>query len=296
MGEKIRSTSKSTGKENPLNSQIFFIPLEAILHHMSSRKDIEDYPVLGDNDYLSVFIPAQKRSLVFQVVTKVNATTPIINYGALPLTSGLTLSLYAGGSVNVPADGQLPPGSYTSKGVKFPLPGSMTGSYDNNDMWYTNEEYRDRIFRIILQTDPFVRVGLEYPLNVKQYRFQRDNVQVGPETDFGFADGVIETIQFPNIHQGWLFGNPTNLPLYTECRFRYEELIIRTPNDSEVIYDVLAGNIPRYQVNLPISVQDPSLQQNLLKNYGYYGFDTTLVSDKVAALKSISDNLTKVLI
>jgi len=239
-------------------------------------------PVLNDNDYLVTFIPATKKSLVFRVVTRANVY-PNMYYGALPLVSGETLPTLDGGSVAVPANGVLPARAYTSSGKSFPL----TGAWDVNDMFYTNEEYRDRIFHIVGRSTPdFLRLGLEYPKGVKQYRYQRDNVILGIEKTFGFGRGIIETVQFPNIHQGWLFGNDTNMPVYTGMNFQYEELIIETPRDPITIYEILSGQKKAHRIDLPISVQDPSLEIALKKNYGYYGFDTTLIKQKDAAIAS----------
>ena len=256
---------------------------------MSTNKD---FPVLDDNDYLVTFIPATKTSLVFRVVTRAN-NYPNMHYGALPLVSGETLPTYDGGSVAVPADGVLPARAYTGTGKSFPL----TGAWDANDMFYTNEECRDRIFHIVGSTNPdWIRLGLEYPKGVKQYRFQRDNVITGIDKNFGFGRGIIETVQFPNIHQGWLFGNDTNMPVYTGMTFQYEELIIETPKDPLTVYDILSGKRPAHYVNLPISVQDPSIQIALKKNYGYYGFDTKLIKQKDIAVAKYAEQIRELIV
>lgn len=245
------------------------------------------FPVLNDNDYIVAFIPAQKTSLIFRVVTRAN-NYPNFFYGALPITAGETLSVYGGGSVAAPAAGVMPAMSYTSTGKSFPL----TGAWDVNDMFYTNEEYRDRIFHIVGRTTPdWLRMGLEYPKGVKQYRYQRDNVILGVDKDFGFGRGVIETLQFPNIRQGWLFGNDTNMPVYTGMHFQYEELIIETPKDPVTVYDLLSGKQRAHHIDLPISVQDPSIQIALKKDYGYQGFDTTLIKQKDKAIASYTETI-----
>jgi hypothetical protein len=252
----------------------------------------QGFPVLNDNDYLVTFIPATKTSLVFRVVTRAN-NYPNNFYGAIPFTAGETLPTYDGGSVAVPAAGVLPARAYTATGKSFPL----TGASDVNDMFYTNEEYRDRIFHIVGRTTPdWLRLGLEYPKGVKQYRYQRDNVILGIDKNFGFGRGVIETVQFPNIRQGWLFGNDTNMPVYTGMNFQYEELIIETPKDPVTIHDVLSGKQKAHRIDLPISVQDPSLQIALKKDYGYYGFDTTLIKQKDRAIASYAAQIKELIV
>ena len=246
----------------------------------TNKKQITDFPVLRDNDYLVTFIPATKTSLVFRVITRANNYTKI-NYGPLPLAIGETIPTYDGGSVAVTETGTIPPRAYTGTGKSFPY----TGTWDANDMFYTNEEYRDRIVHIVGETIPdWLRLGLEYPKGVKQYRYQRDNVITGIDKDFGFGQGAIETVQFPNIRQGWLFGNDTNLPIRTGMTFQYEELIVETPKDPLTIYEILTGQRKAHHIDLPISVQDPSIQIALKKNYGYYGFDTTLIKQKDLAV------------
>ena len=252
------------------------------------------YSDFKDGDYLQVFIPAMKSAMVFRVVTKTNPYSKI-NYGALPLPVGTSLASSDTGAASVASAGVRPARSYTQLGSSLMF--TKTGSYDNTDMWYTSEEYRDRIFYIVGKTTPsFLQMGMEYPRGVQQYRFQRDNVQAGVGQDFGFARGILETIQFPTLHQGWRFGNDSYMPVNTQMQFMYNELIIQTPQDPQRIYDVLMGNVPSRRIDLPIAVQDPSIPLALRKVYGYTGFDTTVLPDKTAALAQYATDLQGVII
>lgn len=261
---------------------------------MAFQHPDKKYGNFKDGDYLQVYIPATKSALVYRVVTRTNPY-PIINYGALPLTSGTSLASFDSGAVSVAAAGEMPARSYTQLGSSLLF--TQTGAYDSTDMWYTNEEYRDRIFYVVGMTDPsFLQIGLEYPRGNQQYRFQRDNVQAGVGTNIGYTRGIIETIQFPNIHQGWRFGNDSYFNVWTSMRFKYNELIVETPTDPEMIYNILKGQIPSRRIDLPISVQDPSIPIALNKDYGYTGFDTTLLPNKANAIAAFSQTLAGVLI
>ena len=254
----------------------------------------KQFPNFKDNDYLAVTIPATQSSMVFRVRTRVNSN-PVLFYGPLTLTSGAVLPTLTGGTTSVPVTGVLPAGAYTpvGQGLNFPV----TGSYDTNDMWYTNEDYRDRIFYIVGKSKPrYLQMGVEYPKGVQQYRFQRDNVMAGVGQAFGFSRGVVETIQFPDIRQSWRFGNDMNFPVYAAIEFQYNELIIETPRDPLTIYNILAGKLPAYRVDLPIQTQDPSIAINLQKVYGYTGFDMTLLPSQKDAIDSYTTALQKVLI
>ncbi len=259
-----------------------------------SYTEEKKFPNLKANDYLAVTIPATQSAMVFRVKVRVNPESRF-NYGAIPLVSGSNLSGYDAATVAVPANGVIPGRSYTPVGSGYAM--ALTGAYDATDMWYTNEDYRDRIFYIVARTTPsWLQLGIEFPKGVQQYRFQRDNVMVGVGTNYGFSRGAIETVQFPDIHQSLRVGNDTNLPVYTGLYYQYNELIIETPRDPLTIYNILAGKIPSYRVDLPVMVQDSSIPINLQKVYGYTGFDMTLLSDPSGAVKDYTSTLQGVLI
>jgi len=254
------------------------------------------YPNFKDNDYLAVVIPATQSSLVFRVRTRVNSN-PTIFYGPSTLTSGSTVSLISGGTATVQAAGELPAYGYTPVGSGLSFPSPINGAYDGTDMWYMNEDYRDRIFYIVARSKPhFLQMGIEIPKGIQQYRFQRDNVFTGVGKAFGFNRGVVETVQFPDVRQSWRIANDFNFPVWTAIEFQYNELIIETPRDPLTIYNILAGKLPAYRIDLPIQSADPSISINLQKVYGYTGFDMTLLPSQSDAVNSYSQALQGVLI
>ena len=261
---------------------------------MMSYTEEKKFPNLKANDYLAVTIPATQSAMVFRVKVRVNPE-PTFHYGAMPLVTGVVLSGYDGSTHAVPATGVMPGQSYTPIGSGYAM--ALASAYDASDMWYTNEDYRDRIFYIVAKSIPkWLQLGIEFPKGVQQYRYQRDNVMTGVGTNYGFSRGIIETVQFPDLHQSLRVGNDTNLPVYAGLQYQYNELIIETPRDPLVIYNILAGRIPSYRVDLPIMVQDPSIPINLQKVYGYTGFDMTLLSAPTEAVKEYAATLQGVLI
>ena len=260
---------------------------------MSYTED-KKFPNLKANDYLAVTIPATQSAMVFRVKIPVNPE-PIFHYGAIPVPATGSLAGYDASSVSCVAAGVIPGRAYTAVGSGYAM--ALTSAYDASDMWYTNEDYRDRIFYIVAKTTPsFLQLGIEFPKGVQQYRFQRDNVMTGVGTNWGFSRGMIETVQFPDIHQSLRVGNDSNLAVYTGLQYQYNELIIETPRDPLTIYNILAGRIPSYRVDMPIQVQDPSIPINLQKVYGYTGFDMSLLSAPTEAVKAYTATLGGVLI
>ena len=221
-----------------------------------------------ENEHLVAFIPSTSKALVFRVKSRVNRRYEQLNYGGLPLTSGTTLPTFEGGSVSVPADGVIPARAYTT-GLMFP----MSGAFDSSDMWYTPEDYRDRLFHVIQHVTPaFLRVDVQIPIAVTQGRFQKDKIVTGVDKDFGFARGSYEIVHLPKVHYGYRYGNDTNVPLYTFVKFVYAEYIIETPKNSSLIFDILTRRIPSHWVTLPINVMDATVERALTEVYGITGF------------------------
>ena len=132
-----------------------------------------------EGEHLTAFIPATSKAFVFRVKSRVNRRYEQLNYGPLPLTSGTTLPTFEGGSVSVPADGVIPARAYTT-GLMFP----MSGAFDSSDMWYTPEDYRDRLFHVIQYLTPaFLRVDVQITIAVTQGRFQKDKIVTGVDKD-----------------------------------------------------------------------------------------------------------------
>lgn len=242
-----------------------------------------------DGGYMTVVIPSQMMAFVFRVKRRGNVGYNKIHYGSLPLVANQTLPKYDGTSAVVPEAGVMPAFSYTPTGITFP----MNGVYDENDMWYTPATYHDRLMHVKMHTEPNVlRVGLEIPKGVKQYRFQRDSVVTGVDKALGFQRGDIETVFFPELHSGFVFGNDTNIDLRTKVTFEFAEYVIEVPDDPSLIYDILTGAVDSYRLTLPIAIYDSSISIAVKKAYGFDGFPMEIVQDKTDAI-ALYDSLIK---
>jgi len=225
--------------------------------------------LVREGEYLTVFIPAYERALVFRVRSVVNAGRERIHYGPLPISEGDVLSTLDGGSASVHADGVLPARAYT-EALTFP----MEDVFDGDDMWYIPADYRERIFHVIQSVTPsFLRIDAQIPPAVTQGRFQREKKIIGVEKDFGFARGEFEMIHFPEIHIGYRYANDTNVDLRTSVQFTYGEYVVEIPRDAETLFRILTKKIESHWITLPISVADPSIEDALEKTYGILGFE-----------------------
>ena len=241
--------------------------------------------ILDENRILVVYIPATNRAFVWRVKSVVNKSSPIIDYGPLPLKAGTSLASYVTGTVPVPADGVMPAFTYVEvdKALSFPL----YGAYDVNDMWYLPEDYRERVFHVITKVTPeWLRCEVMIPTGVPQGRFQRDKVITGIERPFGYSRGSIEVVHIPRLHYGYRFGNDSSLNVYTGVRFVYGEYIIETPKDANLIFDVLSRRIKADRwISLPVQNYDVNIQNALLKNYGIEGFTVYGVHQRDEAMR-----------
>jgi hypothetical protein len=241
----------------------------------------DSYGLVQENEHLTAFIPATSKAFVFRVKSRVNRRYEQLNYGPLPLTSGTMLPTFEGSSTFVPADGVIPARAYTT-GLMFP----MSGAYDSSDMWYTPEDYRDRLFHVIQYLTPaFLRVDVQIPIAVTQGRFQKDKIVTGVDKDFGFARGSYETVHLPKVHYGYRYANDTNVPLYTFVKFIYAEYVIETPKNSSLIFDILTRRIPSHWVTLPINVMDSTVERALTEVYGITGFPLYRMDERDKALR-----------
>jgi len=244
-----------------------------------------------ENQFLTGYIPATNKAMVFRVISRVNKDYEIFNYGYLPFSSGDMLNSYDGGTASVPADGVIPARGYTLNGIKFPL----TDAWDETDMWYLPEDYRDRIFHVKLKTTPdFLRTDIQIPVNITQPRFQRERKILGIDTDFGFKRGEIEVIHFPEIHYGYRFGNDTNVAFYTHAEFIYGEYIIEIPKDAELIFNILTKKVPSYWLTLPIMNYDARIGEAFTKVYGFEGFTVYGIHEREKAIAEYEELLGKV--
>jgi hypothetical protein len=251
---------------------------------------VDELGLVPENGYLTVFVPATSKAFVFWVKSRVNRGYERFHYGPLPLPAGLPLSSYVGGSVPVPANGVMPVLSYTpiGMGLRFPL----SGAYDETDMWYLPEDYRERLFHVISEVTPrWLRRDVEIPVGVVQGRFQRDKVTLGVDKLFGYARGRLEVVHFPKLHYGYRFGNDSNLNVYTGIRFTYAEYIVETPRDPELVFNVLSRRVPSHWVTLPVTVYDDSIARAFRDVYGFEGFPLYPADKKAEAIKAYQELL-----
>ena len=252
--------------------------------------------ILKENQILVVYIPATNRAFVWRVVSLNNRDLITIDYGPLPITANYPLSSYVAGSILAPASGVMPGLSYIPVGSELTFP--LSGAYDETDMWYLPEDYRERVFHVIAEVTPrWLRCEVTVPKGVTQGRFQRDKVTTGIEKTFGYKRGSIEVVHIPRLRYGYRFGNDSNLNVYTGVRFKYGEYVIETPKDAEFIFNVLTRRIKADRwISLPVQVYDDSVKRALMKDYGIEGFPLYGVYDKAKAISEYNSLLREVLV
>ena len=254
------------------------------------NKVTDEYGLVLEGEYITVFIPATSRALIFRVKSRVNRGYETIDYGPLPLTAGSTLPTFEGGSASVPADGVIPARAYTT-GLSFP----MDGAYDRDDMWYVPEDYRDRLFHIIQYVTPaFLRIDVQIPTAVTQGRFQKDKIVTGVDKPFGFARGKYEIVQLPKIHYGYRYANQTNINLYTFIKFIYAEYVVETPRNPNLIFDILTRRMLSKWITLPVNVMDTTVERAMIDAYGITGFPLYPIDERDRAVREYSELLREV--
>jgi hypothetical protein len=258
-------------------------------------KVVDSLGLVLEGEHLTAFIPATSKAFVFRVKSRINRGYEKFHYGPLPLVANLPLSSYAGGVILVPATGVMPMYSYTpvGMGLRFPL----TGAYDETDMWYLPEDYRERLFHVISEVTPkWLRRDLEIPSGVTQGRFQRDKVTTGIDKLFGYVRGRLETVHFPKLHYGYRFGNDSMFNVYTGIDFTYAEYIIETPKDPELIFNILTRKVPSHWITMPITVYDDSIRRAFVDVYGIEGFTLYPTTKRSEAITEYQALLKEVLV
>jgi len=230
----------------------------------------DKYGLVKDNELLTVYYPNTNKAMVFRVISRQNKEFETFNYGEAPILAGEVLNSYDGGANPATLNGELLSRSYTA-GKKFPL----NDVWDTTDMWFVPYTWNDRVFHVKMKVTPgFTRVGLQIPMGVNQSRFQKERVVGGAnyQNGFGYNFGEIETVFFPEMHYGFVFGNDTNLNLKLGVEFVYGEYIVKIPNSASLIFDVLSKSYPCHWVGLPVTTADSTITQGLKKTWGFDGF------------------------
>ena len=250
---------------------------------------VDRYGLVRDNELLTVYFPNTNKAMVYRVITRANAEFETFSYGTLPTSVGDVLNTYDAGTATVGISGELPARSYTT-GKQF----ALSDVWDSTDMWFVPYTWNDRVFHVKTRVTPgFVRVGLQIPQGVNQTRFQKERVVGGVNTQvgFGYNFGEIETVHFPEMHYGYVFGNDTNLNLRTGVEFVYAEYIVKIPNNASLIFDVLSKNYPCHWVGLPVTTADSTITQGLKKTWGFDGFSVYPNLKRDQAIKEYSSIL-----
>jgi hypothetical protein len=251
----------------------------------------DEYGLVRENNFITVFIPANSRAFVFRVKSRFNKGYEVYNYGMLPISSGYSFTSYDTASPTASADGTIPGRAYTANGLQFPL----DDAWDENDMWYLPETYRERIFHVIQYVTPaFLRMDVQIPINTNQGKFQREEVSIGINKDFGFTRGRLETVHLNRIHYGYRYGNDTNFEVYTTVRFVYGEYEIEIPRDAELIFQILNHKVPSHWITLPISTLDSNVENSMRISYGILGFPVYGLHQRERALSEYNALLKEV--
>jgi hypothetical protein len=252
-------------------------------------KVVDELGLVPEGEYLTLFIPAKSEALVFRVKSRVNRRYEVMPYGSLPISAGASLPTYDGGSVTVPASGVMPARAYIKDGIAFP---TTLNVYDQSDMWYLPEDYRERLFHVIQYVTPaFLRIDVQVPSGVDQGRFQKDRVVTGIDKDFGFARGCYEIVHIPKVRYGYRYGNDTNIAVRTFVKFVYAEYIIEIPKSSQLIFDILTKRIPSHWITLPINYMDPKVEDYFRDVYGVTGFPLYRIDQKNEAIRKYDELL-----
>jgi hypothetical protein len=249
----------------------------------------DEYGLVKTNEYLTMFIPATKKVMIYRVLSRQNPGLEMLNYGPIPLpvTSGAMGTL--DGGTTTATSGVIPSRGVTTRPIQFAPPSDVVGSFDSSDMWYMDETYRDRIFHLNMYITPaWTRVAVEIPTGTKQQKFQKDRVQVGVSNSFGWASGKIETVHIPALRYGYDFGNEMNINCYTSVKFIYGEYQIAIPTDPDLVFDIITQARPSHWVTLPVFTNDSSMQTAFQKNYNFQGFPIYDKTQRQAAISEYS--------
>lgn len=253
---------------------------------------VDEYGLVRQGQYLVAYIPATETALVFRVVARWNADFVKFDYGPIPVTSSTSAGSYSGGASAFPTTGVFTAGTYTMNGIQFPYQSSsgyrlLGQTFDPNDIWYMNKDNQNRIYQILAYFSPsWLRVSLQIPIGTTQTAFQKTTVPTGITSSLGYKRGFMETVQIPYIHYGWVFGNDTNLSVFTMARFIYAEDEVEIPKQPETIFNVLTGNIPAHWITLPITSFGSGIVTafNNVYGNGFQGFKLYPATEKSAAI------------
>jgi len=260
---------------------------------MDRREIVDELGLVKENEHIVLYNAPKRTAFVFRVLSRRNRGYEKIDYGPLPLTTKDRLITFEGASVSPPEDGVMPARSYTETGQMFPS--LVKDTHDERDMWYAPNDFRDTLFHVKHDISPaFLRVHAQVPINITLTFFQ-ERAPLLIRADFGWNRGQFETVHIPTLHYGWMWGNDTNLDVYTFVRFTYAEMEVETPRDAEVIFDILTQKYPAHWITMPWAKSVPvDVTLAFERVYDFVGFPLYMVTEKDKAIAKYEELLKKV--
>ena len=262
---------------------------------------VDQFGLALANSYIVCVFPPTQAAMVWRVKAIANDGYKLFDYGRLPTltTDAETQYVTNGGNPtgitpSPPAAGTIQQNCYTQN-IQF----ALTNAYDNTDMWYYPEDYRDRLFEVITNITPaYLRVAVNIPTNVTQQGFQKNRVAGGIGQVFGYKRGRFQVLHLPKLHYGYEFGNDTNIVPYVRIKFLYGEYIVEIPQDPNTIFSILNKD-PRFPARwstLPVETYDPLLKTSLVNSYGFEGFPIYPIDQKATAITTYQSLLQEALV
>jgi hypothetical protein len=246
--------------------------------------------ILGVGDYLIVKPSLKaKTAYIFQIAGVNNLTDTIDVH--LPLAAGTPCKSFTSGMVTAPADHVLPAFSFTDPPVTLTLKALQQSLVDPNDMFsmrLTAPSYPNILFYYSIRTIPnWIRIIMEAPPGNAQRFFQADRIALNIDGPFGYNRGYVETVQPSALKYFWVFGNDTNLAVYTHLKVRYAEYRIAPVQNAEVIFSLLNPIVEDYRsvpvpvvirnrkvkrVQIPLTNMDSQTEADLRASFGTLGY------------------------
>ncbi len=192
---------------------------------------LDRYGLVRDGGVLMIYVPAYEALIPLVVRMRYNVGYEKFVYGPLPIS----FSGYE--------DGVLPAFQETDS-ITFPYNELPEATRD--DMFYYTES--GRLMHVHFKFYPmFMRVLTEVPQGQKDYSLY-GKVTQDLKRPFGWFRYKKEMVFLPKIHIGWRFRNPTNMDVRTYMEFTYAEYRVEPVTNPDVLYELLTGKKPYYQV------------------------------------------------
>jgi len=198
-------------------------------------KIIDEKGFVLENQVLSILYPFANAITPFRVVKRLNKNYEDFEYGPIPYTA-------SGHSTGV-----VPSRSYTSE---FTFSYSRLQPESAPDMFYFTD--KNKIYHTYITIEPayLLRIFQRIPkgTTITMFRTVTPSPTLALEIEFGFFRGTVEQVFLPHIQIGWIVANPTNIDLRTYVHISYADYEVEFISDEEIIWNIMKGKIPSYQV------------------------------------------------